>query len=62
MSSTVDDRVLVNLKAWNWVWPDESGCFPIPCRTRGPMPEGQPGPSKRTLAKRAARRNRGRAA
>jgi len=62
MSESSVVQSLVRVSAWNWVWPDERNCFPIPVRVRGPMPEGQPGPSKRTLAKRAARRNRGRAA
>ena len=47
-------------QAWNWVWPDEKNRW----ATGGAKPKGvtQPysGPSKRTRAKRAAKRARAR--
>jgi len=56
-----NDQVLHEARAWNWDWPDEKGRFytNITSPSADASTRFTPlGPSKRTLAKRAAKRAR----
>jgi len=52
------DRYLHEHRAWNWQWPDERNRWDHISRKRNPS-QRYYGPSKRTLAKRAAKGKRG---
>jgi len=47
---------LVKAKAWNWkAWPDEHNCWQTNAKRKRGCSQTYSGPSKRTLAKRAAK-------
>jgi len=52
---TEQERYLHEHRAWNWQWPTNDNRWSGKSTTRGPS-QVYSGPSKRTVAKRAARR------
>jgi len=50
-------KYLTENKAWNWQWPDDKGRWQTKAKPRGKA-QAYHGPSKRTVAKRAAKARR----